>query len=237
MTRCAPSFDLSHRGTLMPTTAQCKKEAVTDALKRALRHFGKLLGNCLYDKAYLEGIQKMKAPKVRPSSLSVPHTAGTANASEVKIDILPPVAAEIRLCINVQTRHRQRPHHRSQRSLAACLDLHLYACPSSSRRRCRSPSPSGQQQARPSPSPYVRSPQPLQDPPYRWYCSASSSSSRQTHPSRSRDSRDFPPSAPPTRRDRRHPVAAEPARPLRSEHRCARQPDRGENSGGDGAGC
>jgi DNA repair and recombination protein RAD52 len=31
---------------------QCKKEAVTDALKRTLRNFGNLLGNCLYDKEY-----------------------------------------------------------------------------------------------------------------------------------------------------------------------------------------
>lgn len=40
-----------------------KKEAVTDGLKRALRHFGKLLGNCLYDKHYLEHIKNVKAPK------------------------------------------------------------------------------------------------------------------------------------------------------------------------------
>lgn len=57
------------------TLAQCKKEAVTDALKRALRHFGKLLGNCLYDKAYLEGLSKMKAPKVR-RLLSLAQSAG-----------------------------------------------------------------------------------------------------------------------------------------------------------------
>ncbi|BGP16167.1 hypothetical protein JCM10213_006102 [Rhodosporidiobolus nylandii] len=44
---------------------KCKKEAVTDALKRALRHFGKLLGNCLYDKAYLQGLSNMKAPKAK----------------------------------------------------------------------------------------------------------------------------------------------------------------------------
>ncbi|KAL7340782.1 recombination protein Rad52 [Rhodotorula toruloides] len=43
---------------------KCKKEAVTDALKRALRHFGKLLGNCLYDKSYLQTMANMKAPKV-----------------------------------------------------------------------------------------------------------------------------------------------------------------------------
>ncbi|GAA5914761.1 uncharacterized protein JCM6883_001081 [Sporobolomyces salmoneus] len=42
---------------------KCKKEAVTDGLKRALRHFGKLLGNCLYDKAYLTQLSSMKATK------------------------------------------------------------------------------------------------------------------------------------------------------------------------------
>jgi hypothetical protein len=39
-----------------------KKEAVTDAIKRAWRQFGSLMGNCLYDtKCYLPGVTKMKA--------------------------------------------------------------------------------------------------------------------------------------------------------------------------------
>ncbi|GAA5930230.1 hypothetical protein JCM1841_000610 [Sporobolomyces salmonicolor] len=50
---------------------KCKKEAVTDGLKRALRHFGKLLGNCLYDKHYLEGLARMKAPKPKFDFASV----------------------------------------------------------------------------------------------------------------------------------------------------------------------
>ncbi|KAG2059564.1 hypothetical protein BDR06DRAFT_905002 [Suillus hirtellus] len=37
-----------------------KKEAVTDAVKRALRNFGSLLGNCLYDKSYTQEITKIK---------------------------------------------------------------------------------------------------------------------------------------------------------------------------------
>lgn len=41
-----------------------KKEAATDALKRALRNFGNVLGNCLYDKDYLSRVTKLKvAPK------------------------------------------------------------------------------------------------------------------------------------------------------------------------------
>lgn len=35
---------------------KCKKEAVTDGMKRALRQFGNALGNCLYDKDFLKKI-------------------------------------------------------------------------------------------------------------------------------------------------------------------------------------
>ncbi|KAF8609580.1 Rad52/22 double-strand break repair protein [Ceratobasidium sp. AG-I] len=43
---------------------KCKKEAVTDAIKRTLRNFGNVLGNCLYDKQYVSEITKVKAPIV-----------------------------------------------------------------------------------------------------------------------------------------------------------------------------
>lgn len=43
---------------------KAKKEAATDAMKRALRNFGNVLGNCLYDKDYLSRITKVK---VQPS--------------------------------------------------------------------------------------------------------------------------------------------------------------------------
>jgi len=43
---------------------KAKKEAATDAMKRALRNFGNVLGNCLYDKDYLQKVQKVK---VQPS--------------------------------------------------------------------------------------------------------------------------------------------------------------------------
>ncbi|KAL7277287.1 hypothetical protein ACG7TL_009143 [Trametes sanguinea] len=41
---------------------KCKKEAVTDAVKRTLRNFGNLLGNCLYDKSYTQEVVKIKVP-------------------------------------------------------------------------------------------------------------------------------------------------------------------------------
>ncbi|KAG6331988.1 hypothetical protein ID866_7100 [Astraeus odoratus] len=44
---------------------KCKKEAVTDALKRTLRNFGNLLGNCLYDKVYAQEVVKIKVPPAK----------------------------------------------------------------------------------------------------------------------------------------------------------------------------
>ncbi len=40
---------------------KAKKEGTTDALKRALRNFGNVLGNCIYDKEYLKNVVKVKA--------------------------------------------------------------------------------------------------------------------------------------------------------------------------------
>ncbi|KAF2663961.1 hypothetical protein BT63DRAFT_430203 [Microthyrium microscopicum] len=42
-----------------------KKEASTDALKRTLRNFGNLLGNCLYDKTYTDKISKVKTDPIQ----------------------------------------------------------------------------------------------------------------------------------------------------------------------------
>ncbi|KAF2636061.1 alpha/beta-hydrolase [Massarina eburnea CBS 473.64] len=44
---------------------KAKKEAATDGLKRALRTFGNVLGNCLYDKEYLRKVQAMKVKPIR----------------------------------------------------------------------------------------------------------------------------------------------------------------------------
>lgn len=39
---------------------KCKKEAVTDALKRALRQFGNALGNCLYDNKFTQRVGRIR---------------------------------------------------------------------------------------------------------------------------------------------------------------------------------
>ncbi|KAI7858377.1 Rad52/22 double-strand break repair protein [Circinella umbellata] len=43
---------------------KAKKEAATDALKRTLRMFGNVLGNCIYDKNYTSRMQYVKTPGV-----------------------------------------------------------------------------------------------------------------------------------------------------------------------------
>ena len=51
---------------------KAKKEGTTDGLKRALRSFGNVLGNCIYDKDYVSQVTKHKAQPVKkfdPSNL------------------------------------------------------------------------------------------------------------------------------------------------------------------------
>ncbi|KAJ8059834.1 hypothetical protein OCU04_011464 [Sclerotinia nivalis] len=44
---------------------KAKKEGTTDGLKRALRNFGNVLGNCIYDKDYLSKVTKIKVQPVK----------------------------------------------------------------------------------------------------------------------------------------------------------------------------
>ncbi|PJF20062.1 Rad52/22 double strand DNA break repair [Paramicrosporidium saccamoebae] len=52
---------------------KARKEAVTDAMKRALRMFGNRLGNCAYDKTFLQQVRS----KSRPNSTSKPVNLAT----------------------------------------------------------------------------------------------------------------------------------------------------------------
>ncbi|CZT20980.1 related to DNA repair and recombination protein rhm52 [Ramularia collo-cygni] len=60
---------------------KAKKEAATDAMKRALRNFGNVLGNCLYDKDYLSRITKVK---VQPSKWDASDLHRHRDYKEVK---------------------------------------------------------------------------------------------------------------------------------------------------------
>lgn len=45
---------------------KCKKEAITDSVKRGLKTFGRLLGNCLYDRQYAHDVLHMHTPARPP---------------------------------------------------------------------------------------------------------------------------------------------------------------------------
>lgn len=51
-------------GRFLHSSPQCQKEAVTDAIKRSLRMFGNVLGNCIYDKSFISNVSKVKPVKV-----------------------------------------------------------------------------------------------------------------------------------------------------------------------------
>jgi len=70
---------------------KAKKEGTTDALKRALRNFGNVLGNCIYDKEYLAKVTKIKAP---PSKWDVERLHRHADFTPVKKEPEPPKLVE-----------------------------------------------------------------------------------------------------------------------------------------------
>ena len=74
-----------------PAFEKARKEAVTDALKRALRNFGKVLGNCLYDKEYLQKVTKIRvAPSRWNESNLHRHPDYAPIKKEAIADVNPP---------------------------------------------------------------------------------------------------------------------------------------------------
>ncbi|KAF1800864.1 hypothetical protein FB192DRAFT_1382694 [Mucor lusitanicus] len=50
---------------------KARKAATTDAMKRTLKNFGNALGNCLYDKSYLQGVAQMANPQIKFSPVNL----------------------------------------------------------------------------------------------------------------------------------------------------------------------
>jgi DNA repair and recombination protein RAD52 len=76
---------------------KAKKEGTTDALKRALRNFGNVLGNCIYDKDYLTKVTKIK---VAPSKWDVDglhrHSNYAPAKKEIPQDVKPDMIPSLR---------------------------------------------------------------------------------------------------------------------------------------------
>ena len=73
---------------------KAKKEGTTDALKRTLRNFGNVLGNCLYDKEYLSKVTRIKSAPARWDVDNL-HRHGTfaQETPAPKVEPAPPVPA------------------------------------------------------------------------------------------------------------------------------------------------
>ncbi|KAK7754687.1 DNA repair protein rad52 [Diatrype stigma] len=72
---------------------KAKKEGTTDALKRTLRNFGNVLGNCIYDKDYLAKVTKMKVAPTKFDEDNLHRHADFAK-KEPEAPKLPPVKTE-----------------------------------------------------------------------------------------------------------------------------------------------
>ncbi|CZT09251.1 related to Double Strand Break repair protein mus-11 [Rhynchosporium graminicola] len=70
---------------------KAKKEGTTDGLKRALKNFGNVLGNCLYDKDYVKNVTKMKvgSSKFEPDRLYRHATYAVQPKREVDVKPSP----------------------------------------------------------------------------------------------------------------------------------------------------
>ncbi|KAJ7032047.1 hypothetical protein C8F04DRAFT_1040950, partial [Mycena alexandri] len=110
---------------------KCKKEAVTDGLKRTLRTFGNVLGNCLYDKQYTAEIVKIKVPPMKlekselyrlpelsekpPAGASISAAASSASASRSSITATStPVRAPMPAPVPAPQQQRWQPQQQQQ---------------------------------------------------------------------------------------------------------------------------
>ncbi|KAM5352449.1 hypothetical protein ACJ41O_005172 [Fusarium nematophilum] len=76
---------------------KAKKEGTTDGLKRALRSFGNVLGNCIYDKDYVKQVTKMKAEPVKKFDQGNLHRhSDYVKPDAVKSEPAPPPATVVK---------------------------------------------------------------------------------------------------------------------------------------------
>lgn len=85
---------------------KAKKEGTTDALKRSLRNFGNVLGNCVYDKDYLSKVTKVKSAPVGPPCLQTGQDDSLTSYRPNGI---------LRNSTDIPTLHRSRKNHRLHR--------------------------------------------------------------------------------------------------------------------------
>ena len=111
--------------------SKCKKEAVTDALKRALRNFGNVLGNCLYDKSFVNEVIKIKVqpPKFDKSELhrkpefEEPQPSTSAASPTIKSEPQSKPISSVPPHMRPQTTTPRTPHAQPQSSYSASTNI------------------------------------------------------------------------------------------------------------------
>ncbi|GAP84608.1 putative recombination protein rad52 [Rosellinia necatrix] len=73
---------------------KAKKEGTTDALKRALRNFGNVLGNCIYDKDYLAKVTKIKVGPTKFDEESLHRRADFIKKEQDLVKVEPKAVAD-----------------------------------------------------------------------------------------------------------------------------------------------
>ncbi|KAI0390267.1 hypothetical protein F5Y17DRAFT_461946 [Xylariaceae sp. FL0594] len=73
---------------------KAKKEGTTDALKRALRNFGNVLGNCIYDKDYLAKVTKIKCGPTKFDEDNLHRHADFAKKEQPVVKVEPKAVAD-----------------------------------------------------------------------------------------------------------------------------------------------
>ncbi|KAI1158021.1 hypothetical protein F5B18DRAFT_665537 [Nemania serpens] len=73
---------------------KAKKEGTTDALKRTLRNFGNVLGNCIYDKDYLSKVTKIKVGPTKFDEDNLHRHADFAKKERDMVKVEPKAVAD-----------------------------------------------------------------------------------------------------------------------------------------------
>ena len=85
---------------------KAKKEAITDGLKRGLKAFGNVLGNCLYDKSFLKRIGRIPTGGEKPLDPADLYRHESMRAAQANGSNSVPVS--------IHQQQQKQPHHQVQ---------------------------------------------------------------------------------------------------------------------------
>lgn len=94
---------------------KARKEAVTDAMKRALRIFGNRLGNCAYDKIFLKEVKTRPAGSTN-NIVRAANYPSKAEPDAVQVQAQNVQRAPISVPVQAQQQQQQQKYHQTPQS-------------------------------------------------------------------------------------------------------------------------